>query len=421
MAQLGITDMTIKSLDVDTIKADFPILSREIDGKPLIFLDSAASSQRPRQVIDAMSSYYENNHANVHRSVYTLADEATTMYEAARRKIARFINAPSHKEVVFGKNVTEQLNLVAQTWGRTNLQDGDAIVLTEMEHHANLVPWLMLAAEKNLELRYIKVDDNGELVLDELDQLLDGAKLLAFTAVSNVLGTINHVADLTEAARAAGAVSVLDAAQWVPHGYTDVQRLGADFVAFTGHKMLGPTGVGVLWGRQELLEAMPPFLGGGDMILDVRLDGFTPNELPWKFEAGTPPIAEVIGLGAAIDYLSALDMTLVREHEVEITQYALDLLAEDFGDTLKIFGPKAHAGMRAGVISFDLIGVHPHDVGQVLSEEGVCVRASHHCAKPLHRKLGVAATARASFYVYNDRSDVDALSKALRKARDFFA
>jgi len=408
-------------LDVDAIKADFPILQRIINDKRLVFLDSAASSQRPKSVIDAMSSYYENNHANVHRSVYLLAEEATNMYESARKKIAKFINAPSHKEVLFGKNVTEQLNLVAQTWGRKNLQNGDAIVLTEMEHHANLVPWLMLAEEKNLELRYVTVDDNGELELDSLEELLKGAKLFAFTAVSNVLGTINPVVDLTAAARAAGAVSVVDAAQWVPHGYIDVQRLGADFIAFTGHKMLGPTGIGVLWGRQELLEAMPPFLGGGDMILDVRLDGFTPNELPWKFEAGTPPIAEVIGLAAAIDYLEGLDMALVREHEVDVTQYALDLLKEDFGDTLKIFGPANHAGLRAGVVSFDLLGVHPHDVGQVLSEEGVCVRASHHCAKPLHRKLGVAATARASFYVYNDKSDVDALSAALKKARDFFA
>lgn len=410
----------VRMLDVEAIKAGFPILSRAVNDKRLVFLDSAASSQRPRSVIDAMSSYYENNHANVHRSVYTLAEEATTMYEAARRKVARFINAPSHKEVLFGKNVTEQINLVAHSWGRTFLDEGDAIVLTEMEHHANLVPWLQLAAEKNLELRYVRIDGNGELVLDDLDQLLAGAKLFAFTAVSNVLGTINSVVDLTTAARAHGAVSVVDAAQWVPHGYTDVQRLGADFVAFTGHKMLGPTGIGVLWGRQELLEAMPPFMGGGDMILDVRLDGFTPNELPWKFEAGTPPIAEAIGLGAAIDYLNKLDMTLVREHEFGVTEYALERLQEDFGDTLQIYGPK-HAGERAGVISFDLVGVHPHDAGQVLSEEGVCVRASHHCAKPLHRLLGVAATTRASFYVYNDKADVDALCSALRKARDFFA
>jgi cysteine desulfurase/selenocysteine lyase len=407
-------------LDVDAIKKDFPILSREIEGKRLVFLDSAASSQRPRQVIDAMSSYYETNHANVHRSVYTLAEEATAMYESSRRKIARFINAPSHREVLFGKNVTEQINLVANSWGRANLRRGDAIVLTEMEHHANLVPWLMLADQLELELRYVKVDDEGQLILDDLSRLLDGAKLFAFTAVSNVLGTINHVADLTAAARAAGAVTVVDAAQWVPHGYTDVQRLGADFVAFTGHKMLGPTGVGVLWGRTELLDAMPPFLGGGDMILDVRLDGFTPNELPWKFEAGTPPIAEVIGLGAAVDYLNGLDMTLVREHEYEVTDYAFERLNEDLGDAITIFGPQ-NAGERAGVLSFDLAGVHPHDVGQVLSGEGVAIRASHHCAKPLHRKLGVAATARASFYVYNDKADVDALSAALQKARDFFS
>jgi cysteine desulfurase/selenocysteine lyase len=413
MAQLG-------SIDVRSVKKDFPILDQEVNGKPLVFLDSAASSQRPRQVIDAMTRYYEAHHANVHRSVYRLAEEATALYEGARKKVGRFINSPSSSQVLFGKNVTEQINLVANTWGRATLQPGDAIVLTEMEHHANLVPWMMLAEEKGLEIRYLYIDDEGVLDLSELDRVLDGAKLFAFTGVSNVLGTINPVDDLIAAAKRHGATTLVDFAQWTPHRTTDVQALGADFVAFTGHKMLGPTGVGVLWGRKDLLESMPPFLGGGDMILDVRLDGFTTNELPWKFEAGTPPIAEVIGLGAAVDYLETLGMDAVFAHEKAVTRYAVDTLRQQFGDGLTIYGPSDSA-LRAGVISFELVGVHPHDVGQVLSEEGVCVRAGHHCAKPLHHKLGIVATARASFYLYNDESDADALASALRKAQDFFA
>lgn len=408
------------SLDVETVRKDFPILQRRIDDKRLVYLDSAASSQRPRQVIDAMSKFYEQNYANVHRSVYTLAEEATNMYEGARAKIARFINASSKQEVLFGKNVTEQLNLVAQSWGRANLKTGDTIVLTEMEHHANFVPWLMLAEEKGLRLRHIRVTDDGLLDLSNLDELLDGAKLIAFTAVSNVLGTINPVTDICAKARSAGAVSVVDFAQWTPHMKTDVQEYGADFIAFTGHKMLGPTGVGVLWGRKDLLEAMPPFLGGGDMILDVRLDGFTPNELPWKFEAGTPPITEVVGLAAAIDYLETLDLSLVREHEKTLTTYALGTLQERLGDSIRILGPK-DPEKQGATISFDLKDVHPHDVGQVLNEDGVCIRASHHCAKPLHRKFGLAASARASFYVYNDKDDADALADTLIKAREFFS
>jgi len=413
MAQLG-------ALDVQSVKKDFPILDQVVNGKPLVFLDSAASSQRPRQVIDAMSTYYERHHANVHRSVYRLAEEATARYEGARRKIARFINSPSAKQVLFGKNVTEQINLVANTWGRRNLHQGDVVVLTEMEHHANLVPWQMLAEEKQLQLRYLYVDDDGRLDLADLDRVLDGAKLFAFTGVSNVLGTVNPVDDLIAAAKRHGATTLVDFAQWTPHRTTDVQALGADFVAFTGHKMLGPTGVGVLWGREDLLEAMPPFLGGGDMIVDVRLDGFTPNELPWKFEAGTPPIAEVVGLGAAIDYLEGLGMDAVLAHEQAVARYAIGTLRDRLGDGITIYGPD-DLDERSAVISFALEGVHPHDVGQVLSEEGVCIRASHHCAKPLHRKLGVAATARASFYVYNDEADADALAQALLKARDFFA
>lgn len=406
-------------LDVQTIKKDFPILDQLVNGNRLVYLDSASSSQRPSAVIDAMSDYYERSHANVHRSVYRLAEESTAAYEGARKKVARFVNAPSHKEILFGKNVTEQINLVARTWGERNLRKGDVLVLTEMEHHANLVPWLMLAEEKGLELRYLSVDEHGQLDISDIDRTLEGAKLLAMTGVSNVLGTINPVEDVVRRAKSAGAVTVLDFAQWTPHMPTDVVRTGADFVGFTGHKMLGPTGIGVLWGRAELLEQMPPFLGGGDMILDVRLDGFTPNEPPWKFEAGTPPIAEAVGLAAAIDYLDTLGMDAIRDHERRLTAYALDALQERLGDEITIFGPPG-ADARAGVVSFDLAGVHPHDVGQVLSEEGVCVRASHHCAKPLHRKLGVAATARASFAIYNDEADVDALVDALVKAREFF-
>jgi len=409
-----------KDLDVQRIKKDFPILARRVHGKPLVFLDSAASSQKPRSVIEAMNTYYETTHANVHRGVYTLSEEATAAYEGSRARIARFINAGDTGEVLFSKNVTESLNLIANAWGRRNLNAGDVIVLSEMEHHANLVPWLMLAEEKGLTIRYVPITDEGTLDVSNLDALLDGAKLVSITGVSNVLGTINPVADLVAAARKNGAVIAFDFAQWTPHLATDVEALGADFVGFTGHKMLGPTGVGVLWGRRAILEAMPPFLGGGDMILDVRFDGFVANELPWKFEAGTPPIAEVIGLGAAVDYLGSLGMDAIREHERGITSYALDTLTERLGSKLKIYGP-LDADRRSGVISFSLAGVHPHDISQVLDEDAVCVRAGHHCAKPLMRKLGETATARASFYIYNDESDVDALANSLQRAADFFA
>jgi cysteine desulfurase/selenocysteine lyase len=407
-------------LDVPRIRKDFPILEREIDGHRLVYLDSSASSQRPAAVIDAMSRYYERHHANVHRSVYQLAAEATEMYEGARRSVARFIGAPSTDEVIFAKNVTEAINLVAYTWGRANLRAGDPVVLTEIEHHANIVPWLMLAEERGIELRYVPMAEDYTLDLTDLDRLLDGAKLVSFTALSNVLGTITPVRRLVDAARAAGAVTLLDAAQYVPHLPTDVTDLGADFVAFTGHKMLGPTGIGVLWGRRELLDAMPAFLGGGEMILDVRLDGWTPNVLPHKFEAGTPPIAEAVGLGAAVEYLEALGMEAVREHEVALTSYALRTLGERLGDDLTIHGP-ADPAQRGGVLSLALAGVHAHDVSQVLDQHGVCVRAAHHCAKPLMRRLGVGATARASLYLYNDTDDVDALADALEATRSFFA
>ena len=407
------------TLDVARLKKDFPILDRQVRGKRLVYLDSAASSQKPQAVIDAMSRYYETQHANVHRGVYTLAEQATALYEGSRESVARFVNAPSSAEVVFAKNATEAINLVARTWGRRHLGEGDAVLLTHMEHHANLVPWLMLAEERGVQLRYLEVDEEGQLVLDDLDRLLDGVKLLAVAAMSNVLGTLNPVRRLADAAHAAGALVLVDASQYVPHLATDVVALGCDFLAFTGHKMLGPTGIGVLWARQELLEAMPPFLGGGEMIRDVRLDGFTPNEVPWKFEAGTPPIAEAVGLAAAVDYLGELGMEAVRAHEIALTDYAMRTLKGRYGDDITIYGP-SRAEARGGVLSFAYKGIHPHDLSQVLDEAGVCVRAGHHCAKPLMRRLGVGATARASVYVYNDEADVDALTDALGAADALF-
>jgi cysteine desulfurase/selenocysteine lyase len=413
------TSPTHDDLDVATIKKDFPLLARDVHGKPIVYLDSAATSQKPTAVLDSLDTYYRTINANVHRGVYFIAEEATQEMERAREKVRRFIKAPSSAEVVFTKNATEACNLVASSWGRTNLQAGDAVLLTHLEHHANIVPWHMLAAEKGLEVRWIPLTDDGQLDLSDLDQLLDGVKLLGLTAMSNVLGTLTPVRQLTDAARAVGAVSLIDACQYVPHLATDVVDLGADFVAFSGHKMCGPTGVGVLWGREELLEAMPPFLGGGEMIRDVRLDGFTTNDLPWKFEAGTPPIAEIIGLGAAVEYLEGLGMDAVRRHEIDLTAYALRTLDQRFGDSITVFGP-ADATERGGVLSFAFGGLHPHDISQVLDEHAVCVRAGHHCAKPLMKVLGVGATARASVYVYNDESDIDALADALAATAEFF-
>ena len=408
-------------LDVAAIKKDFPVLSQTTHGKRLVYLDSAASSQHPRAVLDAMDDYYETTHANVHRGVYALAEEADRRYEAARVTVGRFIGAPEPaQEVLFTKNATEAVNLVASTWGRANLHPGDAVLLTDMEHHANLVPWLMLAEERGLELRWIGIDDDYRLDLSQLDRLLDGVKLVACTTMSNVLGTITPFAEIAAAAHAAGAVVLADAAQSVPHLPTDVNSLGCDFLAFSAHKMLGPTGIGVLWGRGELLEAMPPFLGGGGMIRDVRHDGFTTNVLPWKFEAGTPPIAEAVGFGAAVRYLEGIGLDDIGRHEVALVSYALDTLHHRFGDELRIFGPQGTDG-RGGVLSLALGDVHPHDLAQVLDQSGVCVRAGHHCAKPLMRRLGVPATARASFYLYNDEADVDALADALAEARTLFA
>ncbi len=409
----------MQRLDTARIKKDFPILDREINGMRLVYLDSAATSQKPRQVLDAMTRYYETCNANVHRSVYHIAGEATEAYETARLKVQRFINAPTEREIVFTKNATEGINLVAHSWGRSNLHEGDVVVLTHMEHHANIVPWHILAAERGIVLRWVPLTPEGLLDLTDLDALLDGAKAFGFAAMSNVLGTINPVRQLSDAAHAHGAVAIVDACQYVPHVPTDVQAMGADFIAFSAHKMCGPTGIGVLWGREGLLDAMPPFLGGGDMIRDVRLDGYTPNELPVKFEAGTPPIAEAIGLGAAVDYLTELGMTNVRRHEMDVTGYAIDHLTERFGDDLTIFGPR-NIEVRGGALSIAFRDLHPHDISQVLDQTNVCVRAGHHCAKPLMRELGVNATARASFYVYNDEADVHALADGLDAATDFF-
>jgi len=408
------------TLDVARVQADFPILKRQVHGKRLVYLDSASSSQKPIQVLDAMDRCYRESYANVHRGVYTIAEEATALYEGARAKVATLLNAGSPNEIVFTKNVTEAINLVAYSWARANLAEGDVVVVTEMEHHANIVPWHILAAERGIEVRWIPLTDDYRLDLTDLDRLLDGAKLLGVSAASNVLGTINDVPPLVDAAHAAGALVLVDAAQAVPHFPVDVQAWGADFVGFTSHKMLGPSGIGGLWARPELLDAMPPFLGGGEMILDVTQEGFTPNEVPWKFEAGTMPIAEAVGLGAAVDYLTALGLDAVREHEKTLTAYALDHLTERFGERLRIDGP-SDVELRGGTISMVLEGVHAHDVAQVVDEEGVCVRASHHCAKPLMRVLGVPATVRASLYVYNDEADVDALVEALAKAEQFFA
>ncbi|CAN5217698.1 cysteine desulfurase [soil metagenome] len=407
-----------QALDVARVRADFPVFSCP-RSRPLVYLDSAASSQKPAAVIDAMDDYYRTTHANVHRGVYAMAEEATARFEAARHFVARFIGANSTREVLFSKNATESLNLVAHAWGRTNLRKGDVVVLTEMEHHANLVPWLLLAEQIGIELRYLGITDEGLLDLTDLHATLDGARIVSLTAMSNVLGTLPPVRAVADAAHAAGAVVAVDASQYVPHLATDVTALGADFLAFTGHKMLGPTGIGVLWGRESLLDAMPPFLGGGEMIRDVRLDGFTCNELPWKFEAGTPPIAEAIGLGAAVVELERYGMEAIRAHEVALTGYALRTLGDRYGDDLVVHGPQDPA-LRGGVLSFAFRGIHPHDISQVLDQSGVCVRAGHHCAKPLMRRLGVGATARASFYLYNDEADVDALADALDSCSDLF-
>jgi len=407
------------TLDVAAIKKQFPVLHREINGQPLVYLDSANTSQKPQVVIDAMSTFMEQSYAPINRSAYALAAEATDFYEGARTKVQHFINARRAHEVIFTKNATESLNLLAYSWGRTNLRAGDVVVLTHMEHHANIVPWHMLVAELGIVLRWVPLTADGQLDLTDLSTLLDGAKVFSFTAMSNVLGSITPVQQLCAAARAAGALAIVDGCQYVPHNLTDVQAWGADFMAFSSHKMCGPSGVGVLWGREELLDAMPPFLGGGNMIADVRLDGFTTAELPAKFEAGTPPITEVVGLGAAVDFLTGVGMANIRQHEIEVASYAMRTLTERFGSDIQLHGP-CNVEMRGATFSFGFRDIHPHDLSQVLDQRNVCVRAGHHCAKPLMRLLGVAATARASFYLYNDTADVDTLADALDGASDIF-
>jgi cysteine desulfurase/selenocysteine lyase len=408
-------------LNVEALRKDFPLLARTVNGRPVVYLDSASSALQPQAVIGAMSRYYETTHANVHRGVYATAEEATALYERARLVAGRFIGAPdAAHEVVFTKNTTEALNLVAQSWGRANLRAGDAVLLTEMEHHANIVPWMILSEELGgLELRYIPIDDSGRLVLDDLESLVDGVKVVGVSTMSNVLGTIPPVRLIADAAHRAGAVVVGDGAQLVPHSPVDVRDLGVDFLAFSAHKMMGPTGIGVLWGRADLLEAMPPFLGGGGMILDVKLDSFRAAPPPARFEAGTPPIAEAVGLTAAIGYLNEIGMDRIRAHELALTDYALARLDEKLGSDVRVFGPPAGAD-RGGVLSIAYRDVHAHDLAQVLDQFGVCVRPGHHCAKPLMRRLGVQATARASLSLFSDEHDIEVLIEGLLEAGRLF-
>jgi len=415
MPQFTVTQST--ALDFAAIRADFPILNRRVHDRPLVYLDSGASSQKPQAVLDAMERYYETTHANVHRGVHTLSEEATAQYETARARVADFIGACCPKEVIWTRNATEAINLVAYSWGRANLRRGDRVLLTEMEHHANLVPWQILAAQTGVDLDFVPIADDGTLILDDLDRLLTPrTRLFAFTAMSNVLGTVNPVKELAAAAHQAGALVLVDGAQSVPHMPVDVQDLDIDFLAFSAHKMLGPTGIGALWGRREILNAMPPFMGGGDMIREVHLHESTWNELPWKFEAGTPAIAEAIGFGAAVDYLNSIGMDAIHQHEQEITAYAMHRLSEVEG--LKILGPGA--GQRGGLVSFVLDDVHPHDIAGVLDSLGIAIRAGHHCAQPLHERYGIPASARASFYIYNTKEEVDLLVKGLHKVVEMF-
>lgn len=408
----------IKEFSFDSIRDDFPILQREVHpGVKLTYLDSAATSQKPQSVIEAMNNYYRAMNANIHRGVHTLAEEATATYESAREKIAAFIGAAKSREVIFTRNTTESINLLAYSLGRSKLKSGDLVILTEMEHHSNLVPWQIAAEERGLRLEFIQVRDDGVLDLDSYRLLLaQNPKLVSFTQMSNVLGTINPASEIIRMAKDAGALTIVDAAQSVPHLPVNVQQLGADFVAFSAHKMLGPTGIGALWGRETLLEELPPFMGGGDMIKKVYLRTFTPNDLPHKFEAGTPAIAEAIGFGAAVDYLNAIGMDRIAAHEQDVTGYALERLQTLEG--LKILGPRA--SMRGGVVSFTLDGIHPHDVAQILDRDGIAVRAGHHCAMPLHEKFGIPASTRASFYLYNTRKDVNLLVNSIKNVIQLF-
>jgi cysteine desulfurase / selenocysteine lyase len=407
-------------LDPHAIKRDFPILQREVNGHPVVYLDSASTSQKPEAVIEAVAGFYREYNANVHRGIYEFGERATTAYERSRALVARFINAPDSHEIVFTRNATEAINLVAYAWGRRNIGRGDAIVLTEMEHHANLVPWQLLVQEKDGDLEFIPITDDGLLRLDVYEVLLRvRPKLVAFTHVSNTLGTINPVRELIDAAHAVGALVLVDGAQAVPHVPVDVQALDADFYVFSGHKMLAPMGSGALWARRELLEAMPPFMGGGEMIREVHLRRSDFNEIPWKFEAGTPAAADAVGMGAAAEYLMELGMDRLRVHERELVTYALDLLPREVPG-IELYGP-SDPDVRGGVVPFNLPGVHPHDVAQVLDRFGIAVRAGHHCTMPLHERLDLPATARASFNVYSTTQDIDALARGLREVQRVFA
>ena len=405
-------------IDVTALRKDFPILEREVrPGVPLVYLDSTATTQKPVVVLDAMDNFYRHNNANIHRGVHTLAEEATAMYEGARQQVADFIHAASSREIIFTRNTTESINLVAYSWARANLKSGDMIILTEMEHHSNLVPWQMLAVERGVTLEFVPVTDEGLLNLDVFRFLLErNPKMVAFTGMSNVLGTINPTAEIITLAHAAGALVLVDGAQSVPHLPADVRALDVDFLAFSAHKMLGPTGIGALYARERLLEAMPPFLGGGDMIKTVHLQTFTSNDVPHKFEAGTPAVAEAVGFGAAITYLNTLGMEAVATHERELVSYALERLEEIPG--VAVLGPAADK--KGGVAAFTLEGVHPHDVAQILDHYGVAVRAGHHCAQPLHEKFGITATTRASFYVYSMKEEVDKLVAGIYQVKKIF-
>ncbi len=404
-------------LDVERIRADFPVLQRLVNGVPLIYLDNAATSQKPIQVIRAIEDYYETYNANVHRGLHALSEEATAAYEGARKRIARFINAPSYREVIFTRNATEAINLVAYSWGSENVRAGDEIIVTDMEHHSNIVPWQLLAQRAKAKLHFVPVTPEGYLDLAVFETLLnERTRMVAFTGMSNVLGTITPARDIIARAHSAGALALVDASQLVPHHGADVQALDADFLAFTGHKMCGPTGIGVLWGRRKLLEAMPPFLGGGDMIKEVHHDASRWNDLPWKFEAGTPSIAEGIGMGAAVDYLNAIGLDKIRAHERVLTAYALERLSAIRG--LSLYGPPAED--RGGVVSFNLEGIHPHDLATLLDQRGIAIRAGQHCAQPLVESLGAHSTARASFYLYTTQAEIDALAEGLAAAQAVF-
>ncbi len=405
-------------IDLIKIRADFPILKRKINGHPLVYFDNAATTQKPKEVIDSVVDYYSLHNANIHRGIHTLAEEATTLYEEARKKIKEFINAESEKEIIFVKNSTEAINLVAYSWGRSKLYEGDEVILSESEHHSNLIPWQILAREKKIVIKYVKTNKEGDLDLEQLKKFLnERTKLVAIVHISNVLGVINPVEEIVRLAKSVGAKVLIDGSQSAPRMPIDVRKLGCDFFAFTGHKMLGPTGIGVLWGKEKILEEMPPFFGGGDMIREVYLDHFIPNDLPYKFEAGTPNIAGAIGLGAAVDYLGKIGMENIFQHEKELVEYALDKLSNLEG--LKIYGPK-NSERKTGILAFNLENVPAHDLAQILDGEGIAIRSGFHCAMPLHTSLHIPASARASFYIYNTKEEIDKLIQGIKKAKKVF-